>query len=47
MVNAFRYGILGIGDVPVWIAYVVMLAFVIGLGAFALWLLHKGVGLRS
>ena len=25
----------------------VMLAFVIGLGAFALWLLHKGVGLRS
>ena len=47
MVNAFRYGILGIGDVPIWIAYVVMLAFVIGLGAFALWLLHKGVGLRS
>lgn len=47
MVNAFRYGILGTGDVPVWIAYVVMLAFVIGLGAFALWLLHKGVGLRS
>jgi ABC-2 type transport system permease protein len=47
MVNAFRYGILGIGDVPVWIAYVVMLGFVIGLGAFALWLLQKGVGLRS
>lgn len=47
MVNAFRYGILGVGDVPVWIAYVVMLAFVIGLGGFALWLLQKGVGLRS
>jgi ABC-2 type transport system permease protein len=47
MVNAFRFGILGVGDVPVWIAYVVMLAFVLGLGAVALWLLHKGVGLRS
>lgn len=47
MVNAFRFGILGISDVPVWIAYVVMLAFVIALGAVALWLLHRGVGLRS
>ncbi|MGH8191898.1 MAG: ABC transporter permease [Rhodanobacteraceae bacterium] len=47
MVNAFRYGILGISDVPVWIAYVVMLAFVIALGAVAIWLLNRGVGLRS
>jgi ABC-2 type transport system permease protein len=47
MVNAFRYGILGVSDVPVWVAYVVMLAFVVVLGGFALWLLQKGVGLRS
>jgi ABC-2 type transport system permease protein len=47
MVNAFRYGVLGVGDVPLWAAYVVMLAFVIALSAFALWLLHRGVGLRS
>lgn len=47
MVNAFRFGILGVGDVPVWIAYAVMLAFVVVLGAFALWLLNRGVGLRS
>ncbi|HEY9110980.1 MAG TPA: ABC transporter permease [Rhodanobacteraceae bacterium] len=47
MVNAFRFGILGIGDVPVWVAYVVMLAFVVALGAVALWLLRRGVGLRS
>ncbi|HEX5960490.1 MAG TPA: ABC transporter permease [Rhodanobacteraceae bacterium] len=47
MVNAFRFGILGVSDVPIWIAYVVMLAFVIALGAVALWLLHRGVGLRS
>jgi ABC-2 type transport system permease protein len=47
MVNAFRFGILGVSDVPVWMAYVVMLAFVLALGAVALWLLHRGVGLRS
>jgi ABC-2 type transport system permease protein len=47
MVNAFRFGILGVSDVPVWMAYVVMLAFVLALGAIALWLLHRGVGLRS
>ena len=47
MVNAFRYGLLGSSDVPVWIAYALMLAFVAGLGALALWLLKRGVGLRS
>ena len=47
MVNAFRYGLLGTSDVPVAVAYTLMLAFVIGLGALALWLLKRGVGLRS
>jgi ABC-2 type transport system permease protein len=47
MVNAFRFGVLGVGDVPLWIAYVVMCAFVGVLGAIALTLLHRGVGLRS
>lgn len=47
MVNAFRYGLLGVSDVPVWIAFALMAAFVAGLGSLALWLLHKGVGLRS
>ncbi|MGH8232672.1 MAG: ABC transporter permease [Rhodanobacteraceae bacterium] len=47
MVNAFRFGILGVSDVRVWIAYVVMLCFVIMLGGVALWLLQRGVGLRS
>ncbi|NDK39515.1 ABC transporter permease [Pseudoxanthomonas gei] len=47
MVNAFRYGLLGSSDVPVWIAYTLMLGFVVGLGALALWLLKRGVGLRS
>ena len=47
MVNAFRYGLLGTSDVPVWIAYTLMLAFAIGLGTLGLWLLKRGVGLRS
>jgi ABC-2 type transport system permease protein len=47
MVNAFRYGLLGTSDVSLGIAYALMIGFVVVLGAFALWLLHKGIGLRS
>ncbi len=47
MVNAFRYGLLGVTDVPLWIAFALMFFFVLVLGALALWLLKRGVGLRS
>ncbi len=47
MVNAFRYGLLGVSDVPVWVAYVLMLGFTAVLGAICLVLLKRGVGLRS
>jgi ABC-2 type transport system permease protein len=47
MVNAFRFGVLGISDVHVGVAFGVMLAFVIGLSWIALSLLRRGVGLRS
>jgi ABC-2 type transport system permease protein len=47
MVNAFRYGILGISDVSVGWAFVVMLVFIAGLTIAALHLLRRGVGLRS
>jgi len=47
MVNAFRYGLLGISDVSMWTAFALMLAFIVGLSALALWLLKRGVGLRS
>jgi len=47
MVNAFRYGLLGSSDVPLWVAYALMLGFTVLLGGFALWLLRRGVGLRS
>ena len=47
MVNAFRYGLLGVSDVPLWVAYALMLGFVAALSAIGLWLLKRGVGLRS
>jgi len=47
MVNAFRYGLLGVSDVPLWVAYALMLAFVAALATLSLWLLRRGVGLRS
>ena len=47
MVNAFRYGLLGVSDVPLWVAYALMLAFVAVLGGLGLWLLKRGTGMRS
>ncbi len=49
MVNAFRYGLLGEGatDVPLALSYAVMLAFAAGLGALGMFLLKRGIGLRS
>jgi len=47
MVNAFRYGLLGVSDVPLGMAYALMLGFVTALSALGLWLLKRGVGLRS
>ena len=47
MVNAFRYGLLGQSDVSMLTAFGLMGLFVVGLGALGLWLLKRGVGLRS
>lgn len=47
MVNAFRYGMLGVSDIPVVAAFSIILLFICGLTAFALYLLHKGTGLRN
>ncbi len=47
MVSAFRYGLLGVSDVSVGVAYAVMLGFIVLLGGASLYLLERGVGLRS
>lgn len=47
MVNAFRYGILGVSDVPLWVAYAIIIGFGVVLFGVCLNLLHRGVGLRT
>jgi len=47
MVNAFRYGILGVSDIGIGTAYIIILLFILGLFCFSLLLLNKGVGLRT
>lgn len=47
MVNAFRYGMLGVSDVPIGVAYVIMLLMALLLGAASLYLLERGTGMRS
>jgi ABC-2 type transport system permease protein len=47
MVTAFRYGLLGVSDVPILVSHGLMLAFVAALSGFGLWLLRRGTGLRS
>ncbi len=47
MVDAFRFGILGISDVNIVYALLILLAFAVGLFSYALILLNRGTGLRS
>lgn len=47
MVNAFRYGILGVSDISLWSSYAIILGFITALFAFSLYLLNKGHGIRT
>lgn len=47
MINGFRYGFLGISDVPVIYTFGVLLLFIVVLYLIAFSLMEKGVGLRS
>ena len=47
MVNAFRYGILGVSDIGIGTAYAIILLSAGLLYAFSLYLLDKGVGMRT
>jgi len=47
MVNAFRYGILGVSDINIWLAFGMLFLFTAILLAWSINLLHRGVGLRS
>jgi ABC-2 type transport system permease protein len=47
MVNAFRYGLLGVSDVNLGVAYAAMLGFNAVLFGYALSLLNRGYGVRT
>jgi len=47
MVNAFRYGFLGVSDVNVMLAYSIMLLFATVMFTLAVVLLNRGVGIRE
>ena len=47
LVNAFRYGLLGYSDVPVSLALSMMVALIIVLYLTSLYLLRKGVGIKT
>ena len=47
MVNGFRYGILGVSDVGIVWAYTIIGVFGVVLASLCLWLLHRGVGMRT
>jgi ABC-2 type transport system permease protein len=47
MVNTFRYGFLGVSDVPVTVAFLILISFAVLLSGACLWLLNRGTGLRT
>jgi ABC-2 type transport system permease protein len=46
MINAFRYGLLGISDIDLTAAFIIIILFIAALFAFAMHLLNKGVGIK-
>ena len=47
MVNAFRYGLHGVSDVDLGLAFGMILAFILALAGYILSLLRRGVGIKT
>ena len=47
MVNGFRYGMLGFADVGIWYALFIIACLVVFLYIICVWLLNRGVGVRT
>lgn len=47
MVNVFRYGVLGVSDVNIFYSFSIIIALIIILLFIALYLLRKGIGIRT
>ena len=47
MVNAFRYGLIGVSDVDIQLAFIMTGGFILTLTVFSLYLLHRGTGIKN
>ncbi len=47
MINAFRYGLIGVSDVNIQLAYIITAGFILFLTLLSLLLLHKGIGIKN
>ncbi len=47
MINAFRFGLIGVSDIEVWLAFAMTGGFILFLTLLSLYLLHKGVGIKN
>lgn len=47
LINGFRYGFLGIADIPLWISLAVLAGMIAALIAINLYLIRKGLGLKQ
>lgn len=47
MINAMREGMLGVSDINVYIAFAIIIGFIILLYSYCLYLLRRGIGIRS
>ncbi len=47
MVNAFRYGMLGVSDINLFTSFAIIVGLIALLGGFSLYLLNKGVGIKA
>jgi len=47
LINGFRFGILGVSDIDIQLAFIIALGFIVTLTLLSLYLLHKGVGIKN
>jgi len=47
MVNAFRFGLLGVSDIPLGVAFAIILGCIVVLTLYSLRLLRRGVGIKT
>lgn len=47
MINAFRYGVLGVSDIAISTALIIIISFIVALVLFSLYLLNHGIGIKQ